>query len=380
MASAASDDPGEDQPSIVTSFVKRKNRRANVRKRQREDEEDEEQGGVALSALERAKEAKKRSRGLLVDEDSAGLLVGKGSLALDEASPDRGVGARNDVGANWSAATGTNVNPMGSEHAAAIEAQKSAFVRERLADMGLAQQSSAASAESSSRPAGSELFALPERVREAMERGKAEGVAKLISEADAKALGIDMATLESARARALAATSTRAAEQEAQNDGTAQGGMLAWNTGLAEVVLPVEFKLRNIAETEVARRKLMKRMEREQAELEMQHRSGASEMLHSRAAPSFNASFAAHGRAAVAKSRVQSLRAQLFSLRDELERAQAIGNVAEAARVQAEMDSVGQSLRSAMGAGDGMALTMSEGAATDDEAVRKFLSGSSRDQ
>jgi len=43
-------------------------------------------------------------------------------------------------------------------------------------------------------------------------------------------------------------------------EGAAQdqtGAMLAWNTGIAEVALPIEFKLKNIEDTERARTKLM---------------------------------------------------------------------------------------------------------------------------
>lgn len=39
-------------------------------------------------------------------------------------------------------------------------------------------------------------------------------------------------------------------------DETLSGGPMAWNTGIAEVELPVEFKLRNIEETAIAQRQL----------------------------------------------------------------------------------------------------------------------------
>ncbi|CAM9929096.1 unnamed protein product [Choristocarpus tenellus] len=39
------------------------------------------------------------------------------------------------------------------------------------------------------------------------------------------------------------------------------GAQIAWNTGLAEIALPIEFKLRNMEATQAAREKLEKQRE-----------------------------------------------------------------------------------------------------------------------
>jgi hypothetical protein len=45
--------------------------------------------------------------------------------------------------------------------------------------------------------------------------------------------------------------------EEAKGDGEDDsGGMMAWSTGIAEIALPIEFKMRNIEETDQLRRQM----------------------------------------------------------------------------------------------------------------------------
>jgi len=314
-----------------------------------------------MEALRRLRDAKRAARGMQVDEGGTGVLLGRG------AGGDPGNAAGEPHGKADDGAAG----PLAEE--------RKKFVEQRLRKSGLSgpstdgaeahgsgsgtagltveEEEAARTAAAAPLPTrgGDAVYALPEDVKRSLARGKAEGVSKPVSDADARRLGIDRQTLEAAKERWRAARTGDSEAAAAEEDPT-QGGVLAWNTGLAEVALPVDVKLANVQATEAAKREYLRRAServKERAE-----REGAG--LERFSAPSFNASFASHGRAAAAQARIRSKQTLAYSIKDQLERAEALGDADAAGRLKAELAAATDELRRVTEAG-GMRLVADGG-------------------
>ncbi|KAA0157868.1 hypothetical protein FNF31_05681 [Cafeteria roenbergensis] len=347
---------------------------------------------VSALALLRKRAGKRARRGLEVDESGSGALIGRHGKALvgapagDEELAVGGAGRAAGIGTMTTAdgkappagagsgaaeftqgvdGLGVGGSSSGQEQGgveAALRLKQRQYVEEQLRARGLAAPDSATPGHGGSAAAdvaltveeeelagkaplpsraGDSLYALPDDVQRAFARGKAEGVTKPVSDKDARRLGIDGATLKAAQERWAAARRGDLDAAAAEEDPT-QGGMIAWSTGLAEVALPVEVKLANVRATEEAKRAFLERAAARAREREHQPADGVG--IGDVAAGSFNASFSTHRRAAASQSRIKSKRMFAYGIKDQLDRAKAVGDEDAVARLSAELRSATEEL------------------------------------
>lgn len=378
-------------------------------------------GVPVMERIRRIRGAKRVQRGLGVDEDGSGALYGGrgeapelpssatssstpgpstsgfiGKLAVAARPGDHDAEGRGHGGGEFTTSSAAPAGNKATAAETAVEAERRKFVDEQLRKKGLLNDASAARGPKRIAVTDAEeleneepvqmlplrpdfdMYELPESIRKAMAQGKAEGVTKPISAADAARLGVDLATVEAAKARmkkamlaaaeGVAAGPRRGATGGGAVAGTSeddptQGGVLAWNTGLAEVRLPAEARLENVRATEAAKRAYLERAAVRAVERATKEAEGDEASLTAFAAPSFNASYTQHRRAYGATQRAKSLKSTLYALSEQHERAIAMGEAGEAARLKAELGRVKRDLARASDR-NGMSLAMDSTGAT----------------
>lgn len=345
----------------------------------------------ALLAKERAvsRAASKASATTLSSSEVAGAAVVGATFALRAAEAmDASLGTASFTHEQTSSAR---------REPSALEQNMRSYVEARLAEKGLAERSEPPAPASSARPDDADLYAVPESLQRAMLEARREaaqraGVALHPAEVVARA---PLASDDGSATTTVSSLSSSSSSSSGPAAGDSNA--LAWNTGIAEVALPAEYRLANVAQTEAAKREFIAKLRAEQ-----ERRDTSFNGFGRFSAGSITVNFDTHRRTGAIQAQIKSLRSRLYTLADELERATALHDEAEVLRARRDMDAIEVSLRDAvtrasaadtggLDAGDGndnddadhgggrgsrgpMAGILLRTQATDDDLMRRFRS------